>query len=141
MKVRKLGTTGLEVSALSYGAAALGSVFRDIDPAEGVRTVHAAVDGGVNLIDVKAACRDTARWCADQGVDLAKLAVQYATQARGYPDDARQHGQPAQYGAQHRLGGGAARPQRAGAGAGAAASGAQYDVAERPGGIRHDKGR
>jgi L-galactose dehydrogenase len=52
LKYRKLGKTGLEVSALSFGASSLGSVFRETDDAESVRTVHAAVDGGINLIDV-----------------------------------------------------------------------------------------
>jgi len=52
MKYRKLGKTGLDVSVLSFGASSLGSVFRDIDEGEGIRTVHAAVDNGINLIDV-----------------------------------------------------------------------------------------
>lgn len=52
MKYRKLGKTGLEVSALSFGASSLGSVFRETDEAESVRTVHTAVDMGINLIDV-----------------------------------------------------------------------------------------
>ncbi|CAM4106668.1 aldo/keto reductase [Paenibacillus alkaliterrae] len=52
MKYRKLGKTGLDVSALSFGASSLGSVFRETDEAESVRTVHSAVDMGINLIDV-----------------------------------------------------------------------------------------
>lgn len=52
MKYRELGNTGLEVSALSYGASSLGSVFRDINETEGIRTVHSAIDNGINLIDV-----------------------------------------------------------------------------------------
>jgi aryl-alcohol dehydrogenase-like predicted oxidoreductase len=52
MKYRRLGNTGLEVSVLSYGASPLGSVFRDIDEADGIRTVHEALDLGINLIDV-----------------------------------------------------------------------------------------
>lgn len=52
MKYRKLGKTGLEVSSLSFGASSLGSVFRETDDAESVRTVHTAVDMGINLIDV-----------------------------------------------------------------------------------------
>jgi L-galactose dehydrogenase len=52
MELRSLGTTGLHVSALSYGASPLGSVFRDIDKGEGIRTVHEALDGGINFIDV-----------------------------------------------------------------------------------------
>ena len=52
MDYRRLGKTELEVSVLSYGASPLGSVFRDIDEAEGIRTVHTALDLGMNLIDV-----------------------------------------------------------------------------------------
>ncbi|MEK3888171.1 aldo/keto reductase [Bacillus sp. FSL K6-3431] len=52
MKYRKLSSTGLNVSVLSYGASSLGSVFRDINEEEGIKTVHEAVDGGINLIDV-----------------------------------------------------------------------------------------
>ncbi|MCM3626058.1 aldo/keto reductase [Paenibacillus glycanilyticus] len=52
MKYRKLGKTGLEVSALSFGASSLGSVFRETDDGESIRTVHAALDAGINLIDV-----------------------------------------------------------------------------------------
>lgn len=51
MQYRKLGKTGLEVSILGFGGSSLGSVFRDVDEAEGIRAVHAAVDGGINLID------------------------------------------------------------------------------------------
>ncbi|MBT2757829.1 aldo/keto reductase [Mesobacillus foraminis] len=52
MKYRKLGKTDLDVSVLSFGASSLGSVFRDIDEKEGVKTVHTAIDNGINLIDV-----------------------------------------------------------------------------------------
>jgi len=52
MKYRLLGKTGLEVSRLSFGASSLGSVFRQTDDEEGVRTVHAALDAGINYIDV-----------------------------------------------------------------------------------------
>ncbi|MGO4276973.1 aldo/keto reductase, partial [Paenibacillus sp. TAF58] len=52
MKYRPLGKTGLEVSALSFGASSLGSVFRQTDDAEAIRTVHAAIDAGINYMDV-----------------------------------------------------------------------------------------
>ncbi|UQZ86474.1 D-threo-aldose 1-dehydrogenase [Paenibacillus konkukensis] len=52
MKYRQLGKTGLQVSALSFGASSLGGVFRDIDEKEGIRAVHEAVERGINLIDV-----------------------------------------------------------------------------------------
>ncbi|WP_020616129.1 aldo/keto reductase [Paenibacillus daejeonensis] len=52
MQYRALGNTGLEVPVLSFGASSVGSVFREVDPAEGIRTVHTAIEVGMNLIDV-----------------------------------------------------------------------------------------
>ena len=52
MNYRTLGKTGLKVSALSYGASPLGSVFHEIDEQAGIRTVHLAIDLGINYIDV-----------------------------------------------------------------------------------------
>lgn len=52
MKYRKLGKTGLEVSALSFGASSLGSVFHEVTEAECIRTVNTALDHGINYIDV-----------------------------------------------------------------------------------------
>ncbi|MBZ0258096.1 aldo/keto reductase [bacterium] len=51
MKYNQLGKTGLNVSALSYGASPLGGVFHSVREDEGVRTVHAAIDLGINYID------------------------------------------------------------------------------------------
>ena len=42
----------MRVSALSFGASSLGGVFHAIKEAEAVEAVHAAVDGGLNFIDV-----------------------------------------------------------------------------------------
>ncbi len=52
MNYRTLGKTGLQVSTLSYGASALGSVHHEIDEADGLRAVHCAVKLGINYIDV-----------------------------------------------------------------------------------------
>jgi L-galactose dehydrogenase len=52
MQRRLLGHTGLSVSVLSFGASSLGGVFRATDDAESIRTVHAALDSGINFIDV-----------------------------------------------------------------------------------------
>jgi len=52
MEYTKLGKTGFKVSRLSFGASALGGVFRDIDEQEGIRAVHAALDAGINYFDV-----------------------------------------------------------------------------------------
>ncbi len=52
MKTNPLVKNGLNVTALSFGASALGGVFRNIDEADGIRAVHAALDAGINYIDV-----------------------------------------------------------------------------------------
>jgi L-galactose dehydrogenase len=52
MDYTELGKTGLNVSRLSFGASALGGVFGDIDEADGIRAVHAALDAGINYFDV-----------------------------------------------------------------------------------------
>jgi L-galactose dehydrogenase len=52
MEYRPLGLTGLQVSALAYGASSLGGVFGSIDESAGIASVRAALDLGINLIDV-----------------------------------------------------------------------------------------
>ncbi|MBB6734750.1 aldo/keto reductase [Cohnella zeiphila] len=52
MKYRTLGKTGLDVSILSFGASSLGSVFRETDDGDSIRTVHEALASGINYIDV-----------------------------------------------------------------------------------------
>lgn len=52
MKRNEIGTTGMHVSALSFGASSLGGVFHQVREAEGIRAVHAAVENGMNFIDV-----------------------------------------------------------------------------------------
>jgi len=51
MHYRQLGSTGLNVSILSYGASPLGNAFRTIDDHEGIRTVRPALDLGINFLD------------------------------------------------------------------------------------------
>lgn len=52
MEYRKIGKTGMSVSALSFGASSLGGVFHNVRETDAVAAVHAAVDGGINFIDV-----------------------------------------------------------------------------------------
>jgi len=52
MQYRTLGMTQLVVSIVGFGASPLGDVFGAIDPAEGMRAVHLAVDQGINFFDV-----------------------------------------------------------------------------------------
>lgn len=52
MQRRPLGNTGIHVSILSFGASSLGGVFRPTDDAASIRTVHTALDLGINFLDV-----------------------------------------------------------------------------------------
>jgi L-galactose dehydrogenase len=51
MEYRKLGHTDLNLSLIGFGASALGGVFGNFDPGEGMRAVHLAVDSGINFFD------------------------------------------------------------------------------------------
>jgi aryl-alcohol dehydrogenase-like predicted oxidoreductase len=52
MEFRPLGRTGLSVSAIGYGAWGIGgSLWIGADDAQSLRSLHRAVDLGVNLID------------------------------------------------------------------------------------------
>ena len=52
MLYRRLGKTALNVSIIGFGASPLGNVFDDCDAAEGIRSVHCAIDLGINFFDV-----------------------------------------------------------------------------------------
>lgn len=52
MKYNEIGKTGMIVSELSFGASSLGGVFHSVKESDAVAAVHAAVDGGMNFIDV-----------------------------------------------------------------------------------------
>src|SRR5918998_6794023 len=51
MERRPLGKTGLSVPVLSFGASSLGQEFRQVDVNEALRSVHVALDCGMNFID------------------------------------------------------------------------------------------
>jgi aryl-alcohol dehydrogenase-like predicted oxidoreductase len=51
MNYRPLGRTGLQLSQLGYGASSLGQEFRPIDIHEALRSVHVALELGMNFID------------------------------------------------------------------------------------------
>lgn len=55
MEYGSLGSTGLSVSRLSFGASSLGGVFHEVDEAEAKRAVRIALDAGINYIDVSPA--------------------------------------------------------------------------------------
>ena len=51
MTYRGLGRTGLSVSAVSFGAWAIGGSWGAVDDEASMRALHAAIDAGVNFID------------------------------------------------------------------------------------------
>jgi L-galactose dehydrogenase len=52
MQYRYLGSTGLRVSVLGFGASPLGNEFATIDATEGTRAVAFAIEEGINYFDV-----------------------------------------------------------------------------------------
>jgi len=51
LEQRTLGKTGLKLSVPSFGASSLGHAFRPSDLQESIRSVHTALDLGMNFID------------------------------------------------------------------------------------------
>lgn len=51
MKMRRLGSTGPMVSAISLGTMGMSYVYGPADRGESIATIHAAIDAGVNLLD------------------------------------------------------------------------------------------
>jgi aryl-alcohol dehydrogenase-like predicted oxidoreductase len=51
MERRPLGKTGLTLPVLSFGASSLGQEFRRVDVNEALRSVHVALDCGMDFID------------------------------------------------------------------------------------------
>ncbi|RKT54335.1 aldo/keto reductase [Saccharothrix australiensis] len=51
LPVRRLGATGPEVSALGLGLLGMSDLYGPADEAEGVATIHAALEEGVTLFD------------------------------------------------------------------------------------------
>ncbi|MBV9998508.1 MAG: aldo/keto reductase [Verrucomicrobia bacterium] len=59
MQYRELGSTGMDVSVLSFGASSFGGVFHPVNLDQCIETVRVALDGGINFIDVSPAYGET----------------------------------------------------------------------------------
>ena len=51
MEYRPLGRTGMSVSAISFGAWAIGGTWGAVRDDESMQALHAAIDAGVNFVD------------------------------------------------------------------------------------------
>ena len=51
MEYRRLGRTDMDVSAISFGAWAIGGSWGTVDDEQSMAALHAAIDAGVNFID------------------------------------------------------------------------------------------
>src|SRR5512146_2434623 len=51
MNHRSLGATGPEVSAIGLGCMAMSGLYGPADRGESIATIHAALDGGITLLD------------------------------------------------------------------------------------------
>ncbi len=51
MEYRQLGRTDMKVSAISFGAWAIGGTWGPVQDEESMKALHAAIDAGVNFVD------------------------------------------------------------------------------------------
>ena len=51
MEKRILGSTGLEVTVIGFGAMTIGEIYGPVDDSESNRALHASIDNGMNFID------------------------------------------------------------------------------------------
>ena len=86
MEYRQLGRTDMKVSAISFGAWAIGSTWGPVDDEESMRALHAAIDAGTNFID-------TADVYGDGRSE--RLVGAAAARAQGRDDLRRDQGRPA----------------------------------------------
>ena len=52
MEYRPLGRSSIRVSVIGFGSSPLGNEFHQIEPVDGERAVHHAIDSGINFFDV-----------------------------------------------------------------------------------------
>jgi aryl-alcohol dehydrogenase-like predicted oxidoreductase len=83
MNYKRLGRTDMTVSAVSFGAWAIGGFWGEVDDAVSLRALHAAVDAGVNFIDTADVYGDgrSERLIAQLRKDRPRDVIHVATKA------------------------------------------------------------
>jgi L-galactose dehydrogenase len=88
MQLNPLGRTGLQLSALGFGAAPLGQVYGEQSPQTAQRSVHLAIDHGINFFDVSPYYGDTlAETVLGQALQGRREQVVLATKCGRYGVD------------------------------------------------------
>jgi L-galactose dehydrogenase len=88
MQLNPLGRTGLQLSALGFGAAPLGQVYGEQSPQTAQRSVHLAIDHGINFFDVSPYYGDTlAETVLGQALQGRREQVVLATKCGRYEVD------------------------------------------------------
>jgi aryl-alcohol dehydrogenase-like predicted oxidoreductase len=83
MQYRQLGRTGMRVSAVSFGAWAIGGFWGPVDDDVSMEALHAAIDAGVNFIDTADVYGDgrSERLVARLGAERPGETIHVATKA------------------------------------------------------------
>lgn len=88
MQYNLLGSTGMKVSRISFGASSLSAVFHLVDEAEAIKAVHTALDAGINYFDVAPAyggtVSETVLGKALKGIDRSRYFL--STKVGKYTD-------------------------------------------------------
>jgi len=89
MRYRTLGNTGPTVSELGFGASPLGGIYGTFAEQDGIAAVHAALDAGINFLDVSPyyglTAAETVLGKALRGLDRDRYVL--ATKVGRYGDD------------------------------------------------------
>lgn len=90
MRYRTLGSSGPAVSELGFGASPLGGIYGTFAEQDGIAAVHAALDAGINFLDVSpyygATAAETVLGKALRGIGRDRYVL--ATKVGRYGDEA-----------------------------------------------------
>jgi aryl-alcohol dehydrogenase-like predicted oxidoreductase len=99
MEIRKLGSEGLEVSAIGLGCMGMSDFYGESDEAESVATVHRALELGVNFFDTadmygRGTNEELIGWAISDRRDQAVVATKFGIVRGETPTDRSISGRP-----------------------------------------------